>query len=101
MALQAEHVEQIGDFLAIRWNDASENAIPLEELRRACPCAKCTGEPDVTGAIRMPAQRDELVPASFELRGLERVGAYAIALTWGDGHNSGIFTWELLRGLGS
>ena len=49
----------------------------------------------------MPAQAVELTPVSFELRGVERVGAYAIALTWGDGHNSGIFAWGLLRVLGS
>jgi len=99
MALQAEHIEQIGEFLAIRWNDGGESAIRLEDLRRACPCAECSGEPDVTGAVRMPAHRPTLTPQSFELRGFERIGAYAIALTWGDGHSSGIFSWDLLRSL--
>jgi DUF971 family protein len=101
MSLQADHIEQIGNFLAIRWSDGSESVVPLEDLRRACPCARCAGEPDVTGAVRMPAERVEFVPASFELRGFERVGAYAVGLTWGDGHNSGIFTWDLLRRLGN
>jgi DUF971 family protein len=101
MALQAEHIEQIGDFLAIRWNDGSESAAPLEDLRRNCPCARCAGEPDVTGAIRMPAQQMEFVPESFELRGFERVGLYAVALTWGDGHNTGIYNWPLLQRLGN
>ena len=101
MALQAEHIERIGDFLAIRWNEGSESVVPLEELRRRCPCAECSGEPDVTGAVRMPAQRRSLTPESFELRGFERVGANALALTWGDGHSSGIFSWDLLRALAS
>jgi len=101
MSLQADHIEQIGDFLAIRWNDGAESAVPLEDLRRNCPCAGCSGEPDVTGAVRMPTHRAPLTSQSFELRGFERVGAYAIALTWGDGHASGIFGWDLLRSLDS
>ena len=101
MSLQAEHIEQIGDFLAIRWSDGAESAIPLEELRRRCPCAQCAGEPDVTGAVRMPAHRPDLTPESFELRGFERVGAYALALTCADGHSTGIFSWDLLRALDS
>jgi DUF971 family protein len=101
VALQADHIEQVGDFLAIRWNDGSESVIRLETLRRRCPCAQCSGEPDVTGAVRMPAHQPRLVPASFELRGFERVGAYAVAFTWGDGHSSGIYSWDLLRALDS
>jgi len=100
MTLQAGHIEQIGDFLAIRWADGAESAVELAELRRRCPCAQCSGEPDVTGAVRMPAHRPELSPASFELTGFERIGAYALALTWGDGHSTGIYSWEMLRELG-
>ena len=43
----------------------------------------------------------EFVPESFELRGFERVGLYAVALTWGDGHNTGIYNWPLLQRLGN
>ncbi len=28
---------------------------------------------------------------------LESVGNYAVRMTWDDGHNSGIYTWERLR----
>jgi DUF971 family protein len=101
MPLQAEHIEQIGEFLAIRWVGGGESVIPLEGLRRRCPCARCAGEPDLTGAIRMPAHASPLTSASFELRDLERVGAYALALTWGDGHSTGIYSWDMLRELDS
>ena len=101
MPSQAEHIEQIGEFLAIRWSDGGESAVSLEELRRRCPCAGCSGEPDVTGAIRMPARQEQLPPESFELRSFERIGAYAVALTWGDGHSTGIYSWDLLRELDS
>ena len=98
--MNADHLERIGDFLAVRWDDGSESVIPQEILRQNCPCALCAGEPDVTGAVRRPAHPPKLGPGSFELVGMERIGAYAVALTWGDGHQTGIYTWDMLRRLG-
>jgi DUF971 family protein len=34
-----------------------------------------------------------------ELMHLEAVGNYAIAFTWADGHDTGIYTFRWLRGL--
>lgn len=34
---------------------------------------------------------------SFQLRGVERVGNYALQPNWADGHNVGIWTFERLR----
>ena len=101
MSLQPEHLELVGNFFAFRWNDGQESVIGLEDLRRACPCARCAGEPDVTGAVRMPAQKVEFVPSSFLLRGFEQIGRYAVAFSWGDGHGTGIYSWEMLRELDS
>jgi DUF971 family protein len=100
MSANPAHIEVVGDFLAIRWEDGAESVIGLEALRRACPCARCSGEPDVTGAVRMPAQPPSLGPSSFELRGWSTVGNYAVALSWGDGHDTGLYSWPLLRELG-
>jgi DUF971 family protein len=101
MSLQPEHLEPVGDFFAIRWNDGQESVIGLEDLRRACPCARCAGEPDVTGAVRIPVQKVDFSPSSFQLGGFEQVGRYAVAFSWGDGHDTGIYSWEMLRELGS
>lgn len=100
MGAAPEHMERVGDFFAVRWKDGTESFIGLEDLRRACPCARCSGEPDVTGAVRMPAQVQQYTPGSFDLTGFTPVGAYAIALSWADGHDTGIFSWALLRELG-
>jgi len=43
------NIKQIGNELAIAWNDGTESYFELENLRRACPCAACGGEPDVLG----------------------------------------------------
>ena len=36
---------------------------------------------------------------SNEITDARMVGNYAIAFTWSDGHDTGIYTWELLRRL--
>jgi DUF971 family protein len=36
----------------------------------------------------------------LELRHLEQVGNYALGLTWGDGHDTGIYSFRFLRALG-
>lgn len=99
MAAAPEHLEIVGDFLAVRWKEGAESVVSLARMRRSCPCAQCAGEPDVTGAIRRPMQAPALHAQSFEVRSLERIGSYAIAFEWGDGHRTGIYSWDLIRHL--
>jgi len=54
MRLEPTNIQQIGDELAIVWNDGIESYFNLQFLRRACPCAACGGEPDVVGNIVRP-----------------------------------------------
>jgi DUF971 family protein len=39
------------------------------------------------------------VEKSFELVRYEIVGGYALQLYWADGHNTGIYSFDYLRGL--
>lgn len=89
-------IRQIGTELAIKWVDGGESFISLEKLRRACPCAGCKGEMDVMGNL-YKGPDIVLKPESFALRQVVQVGTYAIQPTWGDGHNSGIYSFEYLR----
>ncbi|SRR6266481_907309 len=91
-------VQKIGEELAIAWSDGTESFIPLEFLRRGCPCAACGGEPDVLGNVLRPEV--EYSPSSFELRGWQVVGGYAVQPFWADGHGSGLYTFPLLQRLG-
>jgi DUF971 family protein len=85
--------------LAIAWNDGTESLLPLELLRRACPCASCGGEPDVLGNIERP---DVLYSAeSFTLRSYQLVGGYALQPVWGDGHGTGLYAFSFLQRLGA
>ncbi|MEI6323458.1 MAG: DUF971 domain-containing protein [bacterium] len=83
--------------LAISWGDGVEQYLPLELLRKACPCAVCCGEPDVIGRGEAPARNYKA--NSFELKSYEFVGGYALLFRWADGHSSGIYSYNLLRSL--
>jgi DUF971 family protein len=97
--LQPLIIQRIGGELAISWSDGVETFLPIERLRRACPCAQCGGEPDVLGRVLRP--QNEYVPASFELAGYEFVGGYGLQPRWGDGHGAGIYSFDYLRRLGA
>lgn len=98
--MRPENLQVIGGELAIRWSDGVESYIPLEQLRRHCPCASCAGEKDIFGNLYKGHTR-ALTPASVQIRQLAAVGGYAVQPVWGDGHNTGLFTYEQLRRLGA
>ena len=98
MRLEPTNIQQIGDELAIAWNDGAESFLKLEMLRRACPCAACGGEPDVMGEVSRP--RVSYTGKSFQFVGFDLVGGYALQPRWADGHSSGIYSFTYLRRLG-
>jgi DUF971 family protein len=90
-------IQPIGHELAIAWSDGAESYLPLEALRRACPCAACGGEPDVLGRVLRP---EVIYTAdSFVLRGFQVIGGYALQPSWADGHGTGLYTFPYLRRL--
>jgi DUF971 family protein len=91
------NIAAIGNELAIAWNDGTESYLTFETLRRACPCASCCGEPDALGNIVHPDVH--YTPASFELRGWQLIGGYALQPTWGDNHATGLYSFAYLRKL--
>ncbi len=94
--MQPVNVQHIGEELAIKWEDGSESFIPLEKLRRYCPCAGCKGEMDIMGNLyKGPDQ--PLTPAAFQLRRIIPVGTYALQPVWADGHATGIYSFDYLR----
>lgn len=65
----------------------------FEYLRVFCPCAACCGHhPSQKQLIH--GKRDVLVTA------ITPVGHYAVRIGFNDGHDSGVYSWETLRGLG-
>ena len=91
-------IQQIGRELAIKWADGTESFVTLESLRRACPCAGCKGETDIMGNLYKNPDRP-LGANAFELVRLISVGGYAIQPVWGDGHTTGLYSFDYLKGL--
>jgi len=95
--------------LLIEWPQPSgQLLLPAELLRRHCPCAVCRekrGEGNHDHPLTPAKKKSRLEVISHskeEVLGLEKiwsVGNYAIGIMWKDGHDDGIFTFELLSEL--
>lgn len=93
--MKLEQAIVVGDELAIRFTDGTEMYIRLPYLRANCPCAACQQKRDAMAAEGIGG-RDA---PDTGLSAVDVVGGYAVRLVWGDGHGSGIYTFELLRKL--
>ncbi len=80
--------------LGISWNDGHESEYPVKILRENCPCANCIDEWSGKKLI-VPGSISE----SIRPRNLKAVGLYALQFDWSDGHDTGLYTHELLRQL--
>jgi DUF971 family protein len=90
-----ERVEILGRVLVLHWGDAQRSELMLDAVREACPCATCGGSAGKRGG-GLPMLGDS---SRTELQGIQVVGRYALQLSWRDGHDTGIYSFELLRSL--
>jgi DUF971 family protein len=88
--------------LRIEWSNGERRDYALTELREACPCATCREkrQEPATSSLSLPIlSAAEARPLSLE--GMQPVGNYAYSIRFSDGHDTGIYTFELLRELGT
>ncbi|MGO9771209.1 MAG: gamma-butyrobetaine hydroxylase-like domain-containing protein [Roseiarcus sp.] len=78
-------VREGGRLLRIAFADGFAASIPAERLRAASPSADKRRAPVGEGGVAIV--------------GVETVGNYAARFAFSDGHDTGIYTWELLRKL--
>ncbi len=95
--------------LMIEWDDGIQQIFTYEKLRRECPCATCREMLEQAGG-----EAPKLLDDHFQLRLIPKdapsadpilarvdwVGNYALRLVWEDGHDTGIYDYDLLRKLG-
>jgi DUF971 family protein len=84
--------------LSVKWNDESVTEIPLSKLRDECPCVNCKGE-SVIFESYIPIKSPFKAAGYYEIDKIETVGNYAISIKWKDGHDTGIYSWDILRKL--
>ena len=90
--------------LLIEWSDGAKRTYGVLELRDACPCATCREKRNAPPKPSSPMLLPVLSAAEarpLELMGMTPVGNYAYAIAFSDGHDTGIYTFELLRQLGT
>jgi len=86
--------------LLITWSDGERREYAIRQLRDACPCAHCNSARQNPKPKPMLMVIDPREAAPLRIASLRPVGNYAYAIDFSDGHNSGIFTIDQLRGLG-
>jgi ATP-binding protein involved in chromosome partitioning len=81
--------------ISIGWRDGKVTVLDGRALRLACPCAMCVDE-----ITRQPLLDPKTVPEKIRILGTDVVGRYALRFRFSDNHDTGIFTFPLLRQLG-
>lgn len=92
--LRATTVEPTGDGQRLRivWNDGHTSEYEPRPLRLMCPCAGCIEEMTGRPLLNPAAVPQDIMPVSIHY-----VGKYALRFVWSDGHDTGIYPWDLLR----
>jgi len=89
-------IEESDSELTINWSDDVETHYHAANLRRACPCAGCIEE--WTGKKTL---RDESISDDVSFSHISIVGRYALNFHFSDGHETGIYTFTMLRQMGT
>jgi DUF971 family protein len=87
-------VEESDSELTINWSDDAETQYRAADLRRACPCAQCINE--WTGEKMLS---DESIPDDIHFTHISVVGRYALNFHFSDQHDTGIYSFAMLRRL--
>ena len=86
--------------LLISWSDGQQRVYTMRGLRDACPCATCREKrSQPADPFALPVLK-EVQKQPLTITGMEPMGNYAYSIQFSDGHDTGIFAFELLRQLG-
>lgn len=81
-----------GAMFGILWSDGHESVYHNRSVRAACPCASCVDE---WSGEKLLAE--ESIADDIQYNGVNKVGRYAFAFNWSDGHGTGIYSYAFLR----
>jgi DUF971 family protein len=80
--------------LEVAFDDGARFELPCELLRVYSPSAEVRGHGPGQEVLQVGKER-------VNIRAIEPVGTYAVKLVFDDGHDSGLYTWDLLYRLGA
>ena len=87
-------LHQVSNVVEISFDDGSVFKLPCEYLRVYTPSAEAVGH--APGQEVLQVDKEDVT-----IKEIKPIGNYAIAPVFSDGHNSGIYTWDLLYKLGA
>ena len=88
-------IQSIGEEIAIRWQDGTEDYLPMDRLRALSPSAEQQGERDLLGrTIGGSSQHDY---RGVTVTAWVPVGGYGIQFSFSDGHRTGIYSFAYLK----
>jgi DUF971 family protein len=98
--LRPTNLDKLGDDrLQIIWSDGRAGTIPWARLREVCPCALCHDERQrPPNPLRVLSEK-EIPRGPLKPTAMLPVGNYAYKVVWNDGHDTGIFPFDLLHSL--
>lgn len=82
--------------ISAEWTDGFSATITLEKFRDECTCALCKDEREKSEKEPFKMLKT-FIKGKNELKSLEKVGNYAFKAAWGDGHDTGIYTYDNIR----
>jgi DUF971 family protein len=88
------------DGLSITWSDEQVRRYTFRELRDACPCATCREKRSHPAPAALLPVLSAAETQPLKLKAMEPVGQYAYSIVFSDSHDTGIYTFDLLRQLG-
>jgi DUF971 family protein len=94
MPYEPERITVDAESVMIRWTDGASTTIGGDMLRSSCPCAECREHETKTRSIIQIGNRSSIADAQL-------IGGYAIRFTFSDGHADGLYSYGVLRQLGS
>jgi len=97
--LSPKKINRIEGKLEITWNDDSTSEIDIKLLRDECPCVHCKGESVIFDSY-IPIKSPFKEAGFYEIDKIEKIGNYAVQVIWKDKHNTGIYSWEMLKSIG-
>ena len=78
--------------VVVSYDDDSEFTITYDDLRHACPCAKCSPLRNLDDTSKTLRRQVEALPK--EKPKVRAVGNYALGFEWSQGCSSGIYRFE-------
>lgn len=86
-------LHQTSKILELTWPDDVTHKLSCEYLRVSSPSAEVRGH-------GIGQETLQLGKEDVNIKAIEPVGHYAVKLVFDDNHDSGLYSWDLLRELG-